>query len=398
MPPSPLILIPVISLMASMSSQFVNPIIAVYARDYLNATVVEIGLIVSVFSIASIISTPIIGLYCQGIRTLYAFWLGLALIAFPTIGMALVKSPIIFVVLRIFQGIGNSMFWAPGMTLVALISTKERLGRDLSNYSFVISIGMSLGPAFGSMSVATFGARISFLVPSAIMLIGFLLGIILVRHRELFRKRLNYEDAGSVSLRELPRIFSGFSFEMAFMAYVSLSFIYGILVTYGTLYFKDTFNVLDEEVAFLFFGYNLVIMFSRFSLRKLVQITSKRNILLLSLANYVAMLIIIEVSGSFLLFVGAFCLLGLSHGLIYPTGVLLIAETTETRDLAFTNSVYLMGWDLGNILGPIVAAPFTMYYGTRTALFIALLSAITVFLITLLLFGKRLRNRPNVNI
>lgn len=147
------------SLMASTASLILNPIISVYARDYINATVAEIGLIVSVFFIVSIFFKPIVGLYCQGMRTLYALWIGLALMTFPTIELALVESPIVFGVLRIIQGIGNSMLWAPAMTLVTLTSTRESRERDISNYSFLVSVGMSLGPALGSMGVATLGMR-----------------------------------------------------------------------------------------------------------------------------------------------------------------------------------------------------------------------------------------------
>ena len=387
---SPLILISAMSLIAAVSNMILNPIISVYARDYINATVAEIGLIVASFFIVSIFSKQIVGLYCQGERPLYALLIGLALMAFPTIGMALIKSPIVFGVLRAFQGIGNSMFWAPAMTFVALTSAKERHDREIGKYSFIISVGMSLGPALGSISVSTLGMRNSFFLASAIALVGFLLGIVLVRHRELFR---GYGDGEGFSLRELPRIFSGYSFRTAFTAYISSSFIYGILVAYGTLYFKDAFNVLNEEVAFLFFGYNLAVMFSRFSLIKLVQITSKRNILLFGLANYVAMLLTMGLSDSFLLFVGAFCLLGVSHGLIYPAGILTIAEATERRDLAFANSIYLTGWDVGNALGPLVSAPFATNYGTKTALFVALLSPITALFIMLLIFGKRSRKK-----
>jgi MFS family permease len=87
--------------------------------------------------------------------------------------MSVTNSPAIFAALRIFQGIGSSMFWAPGMTLIALISSKDRLEQDLSNYSFLISIGMSLGPAIGSMSVAVLGTRYSFFLSALILLSGF---------------------------------------------------------------------------------------------------------------------------------------------------------------------------------------------------------------------------------
>lgn len=42
------------SLVASASNMILNPIIAIYARDYINATVAEIGLIVPAFFIVSI--------------------------------------------------------------------------------------------------------------------------------------------------------------------------------------------------------------------------------------------------------------------------------------------------------------------------------------------------------
>ncbi len=394
---SMLTLISAISLVLSMSGQILNPIVAVYARDTLNASIGEIGLIVSSFFFVSIISKPIIGLRCQGMKTLYFFLLALAIIAFPTLGMALTESPTVFVILRIFQGIGNSMFWAPGITLVALISSKGNLEKDLSNYSFIISIGMSLGPALGSTSVAIVGTRNSFLLSSAIMLSGFLLGIFLIKNRRQFQDKLKADDPREISLKELPRIVHNKPFQMAFISYVSMSFIYGINMAYGTLYFKDTFNVFDENVAILFFGYNLVVMLTRFGLRKLITNTSKRNILLFSLVNYMILLTIILVSSSFPIFVVAFCLLGLSHGLIYPTGILMIAGAVKSSNLAFANSIFMTGNDVGNSIGPLIAAPFAANYGIRAALFVALLSPIAT-LITISLLSRRTPNESVNNV
>jgi len=81
------------------------------------------------------------------------------------------------------------MFWAPGMDLDSLISTKENLQRDLSNYSFLISIGMSLGPAIGSMSVAAVGTRYSFFLSALIMMVGFAIGVLLMKRRQFFKEK-----------------------------------------------------------------------------------------------------------------------------------------------------------------------------------------------------------------
>ena len=387
-------LISIISLVASTSGQILNPIVAVYARDTLNASIAQIGLIVSAFFLVSIVSKPLIGLSCRGIKTLYFLWIALALMAFPTIGMALTDSPAVFGGLRIFQGIGNSMFWAPGMTLIALISSRGRLERDLSNYSFLISVGMSLGPAIGSMSVAAFGARYSFFLSALIMLSGFILGTLLIRKRQYFKEKICSSDSGTISLRQLPRIFSAKPFKTAFLSYATMSFIYGILTAYGTLYFKDSFSVQDGTVAILFFGYNAVIMVSRFGLRKLVNMTSKRNILLFGLMNYIVMLSILATSNNILIFAAAFCLLGLSHGLIYPTGILMVAGSVQTASLAFANSIFLTGWDVGNSLGPIVASPIATQFGTGAALPVAIIAPIVSLLIT----GFYLRERPESRI
>jgi MFS family permease len=323
-------------------------------------------------------------------KTLYYLWIALGLMAFPTIGMALTDSSTLFGALRIFQGIGNSMFWAPGMTLIALISSRENLERDLSNYSFLISVGMSLGPAIGSMSVAAIGTRYSFFLSALIMLSGFIMGTLLIRKRQYFREKISNNDPSIISLRQLPKIFSARPFKMAFLAYATMSFIYGILTAYGTLHFKDSFDVGDGTVAILFFGYNAIIMVTRFGMRKLVNMTSKRNILLFALINYVVMLSILAISNNLPIFLAAFCMLGLSHGLIYPTGILIVAGSVQTASLAFANSIYLTGWDVGNSIGPVVASPIATQYGTGAALPVAILAPI----VSLLIIAVRLKEQP----
>jgi MFS family permease len=118
------------------------------------------------------------------------------------------------------------------------------------------------------------------------------------------------------------------------------------------------------------------------------------SILLFSLINYVAMLMILSLSRSYILSVVTFCLLGVSHGLIYPTGILIIAETVEIRKLAFSNSIYMTGWDVGNALGPIISAPFAVNYGTESALVIGLLGPGAALLVLSLQSAKRMRKPP----
>jgi MFS family permease len=125
---------------------------------------------------------------------------------------------------------------------------------------------------------------------------------------------------------------------------------------------------------------------ARFSIRKLLKILEKRRILIVGLINAVLMLSLMSTSPSPLLFAMAFSLQGLSMAIIYPVGVMRIADTVNDRELVLANSLYMFGWDLAFIISPLLFSSVVVKMGVSWAL---AASAVFPAVIIIIMLGER---------
>lgn len=354
---SSLLIISIMGFAVSASNLMLNPIISVYARDYAGASMTEVALIVSAFSMISMFSRPLIGFYVTGKKILLMPILGLLLMAVSPLGMAFVSTPLSLILCRLIQGMGNALIWAPSMTLVALISSQGKRNENISKYTTITSLGMTLGPTIGTLSNTILGMRNTFLFASVMALAGLLSGIGLIQKRNSLFNDDNevQESEPGFSSNNLRKILSNKTIRITFTSYIANCFVYSILVAYGTLYAKDTLKIDGNFIPLLFVGFNIIVLATRFLLGRLMHYVDKRMIIVISLVNSVCMMTILSL-GNTVIFITAFALLGISHGLIYPIGAMLVAESVDSKNLGIANALYLTMWDIGNFIGPPISS------------------------------------------
>jgi MFS family permease len=385
-----------LAVISAMYNLMINSVISIYAREYVGATVAEVGLIFAAWSILSMFAKPIVGRYFYGTRLLYAPAAASILLSASAIGMALSPTPLFLALFRVFQGLGNSLLWGPTVTLVALSAPDKDRDRMIGRYTLATSVGLTLGPVIASANVAFLGMRSTFFSAAGMAGISLLLGWALIQQKEKFRDRLGGDGDSNLSLRDIKKTLSMDSFRMAFSAYLVTAFCYGILLAYGTLQARDAFMVSEGQVVLLIFGYNFIVMLGRLLLIRILGRVRKEMILVIGLINGICMLTVMTLSDSYILFFLAFCLLGLSHGIVYPAGTMMIAESTDRNGLSLTNSIYMVGWDIGNTLGPTVSAPIAQSFGTEASFIIAIVGVICVLSSVTLALGRN--NKKKVRI
>jgi MFS family permease len=385
---SPLLLISAVSLTSAMAGNILGPVVALYARDYVGATAAEVGLIVSIFSSTSLPSKLLTGVYSRGIGILYIPVAGILVSTLCPIGMILFPSSGMLMVFRAIQGFCNAMIWPSTLTMVALMVKDQRRDQAISRYTSAISIGMFAGPLVGSLSISIMGMRNTFLLSAGVSMISFLLGLMLLRFRTRIVTTLNDNEENGKLAGSFSHVVTSRSFWSAASVLIGLSFVFGILQAYGTLHAKDIYQVPDAEIALVFFGYNGVAMIARILLGRLLAITTKERILGFSLVNLAIMLFLLVSNSSFPLFTLWFSLLGVSHGVIFPVGAMVLAEQLPRGFLSGANALYTTAWDIGATLGPLVTASLVVQYTYRESLIVASIMPLLVFAAFILLCRK----------
>jgi len=247
---SSLLVLSIMGFSISASNLMLNPIISVYARDYAGATMAEVGIIVSAFSIISMFSSPMIGFYV-GVRKIFLMpILGLFLMVISPLGMAFVSTPLSLAFFRLIQGLGNAMIWAPCMTLVILISSDARRNENIGRYTTVTSLGMTIGPTIGTLGNSILGIRNTFLLASVMALVGFLYSSKLIQRKNSLLSYNNGvpESKPRFSSSSLREILSNKTIKITFTAYLAVCYVYNILVAYGTIYAKDTLKIGENYI------------------------------------------------------------------------------------------------------------------------------------------------------
>ncbi|MEM3754838.1 MAG: MFS transporter, partial [Candidatus Bathyarchaeia archaeon] len=260
----------------------------------------------------------------------------------------------------------------------ALIVNPESRDSALANYTASVSIGLAIGPTMGSFFVMSLGVKRTIAFSSIPAFFAFLLSIV------FFKKQLVYKidkKDYKLSYKTFIKVLLNKTFNMAFFSYFAFSFIYGLIIAYVPIYMKESFSFEDKEVTMLFFEYFMFTALARVLLNKAMDILGKHRLLLIGLINSALATLAIGLINFRWAFIFAFGLLGISHGIVYPTAAMIVAKATKPEELFLTNSLYLSAFDIGGGVGPIAIAPLATMLGIPIALAISSLLPILAIMI-----------------
>ena len=375
----PLTAICLIGLSAAISFQISSPLLSIYAKEYLNATIPEIGVIVSAFFLASAFSKLPIGIFIRSKATSLVLIVGLFLIFIMPLFYVNLSSPYLLALSRAVHGLGSTMYVTSALTLTALIVNPKSRDSALAKYTAFVSIGLAIGPTVGSFLVMMLGVKgtIAFSIIPA--LFAFLLSINFLKNPLVYKIDVN--DDHKLSHKAFIKVLSNKTFNVAFFSYFAFSFIYGLILAYAPIYVKESFGLEDRELTLLFFEYFTFTALARVLLSRTIDILGKDKLLLIGLINSALAVLAIGLIKFRWAFITAFGLLGMSHGIVYPTAAMIVAKAVNPEELFLTNSLYLSAFDIGGGIGPIAIAPLATMLGIPIALAVSSLLPISAIMI-----------------
>lgn len=104
-------------------------------------------------------------------------WLlvGLAINVGVFFGFMLVESAVHVVLIRILQGVGASILWITGSTVIGHISPDDENGRWLGSYNQIAALSSLAGDALGGFMLYSYGFTWTYVVLSGVTILAFLL-------------------------------------------------------------------------------------------------------------------------------------------------------------------------------------------------------------------------------
>jgi len=289
-------------------------------------------------------------------------------------GFVLVDSPIHVILVRMLQGLGASVLWITGSTIIGEISPDDERGRWLGSYNQFASISSLAGDVVGGYLLYAHGFTVTYAVLAAVTGGAFLLVFAFLRSNP--GGRTDPEETDGVetfrSLLGLPMLRALVGFRFAF------SFGKMAVIIFLPIYARTTFGISAFAIGWIMAGGKLTKALTQGVVGDLTdRIGHKHLFVALGALLYGVGAAAIPLAaraegtvapveasflgnsmalgGAFFALFAAYSLLGVADSLRLPASMALFVEEGETYgSVASAMSLRSLSWKGGQIAGPVI--------------------------------------------
>lgn len=342
----------------------------------------EIGLLIGISSLASLLVRPLVGYAVDTIGRRPVMLAGLALFVLNALLYNLVQSVAMILPLRLVTGASMAIFVTAASTTIADVAAPSRRGEVMSYYGLANSLAFAVGPALGGFIIHTgwldsfdralitragwlSGAEVPhlhftslFLFAAAVGVIGFLVAAAGGETR----------PAGGPARRlSFSQLFSRAGAFPACINFAS-SFVFASMVTFTPLFARD--HGLENAGA-LFIVYAGMVIVMRLSLGRYMDQFPRSWFIVPGIgALAFSMVTMATASNVPQMFIAA-GLYGVGAGTFQPAMMAHLVDQTQPAERGRALSTFTLGNDLGLSIGALLLGVLVDWAGYRPAFFVA---------------------------
>ena len=353
----------------------------IYALQELNSNESEVGLIVTFFLIAAIITRPFAGKWIERIGK-YPIFLTAFLIVFASSFLYFIAQSItLLLIIRSIHGIGFGMATTATGAIVADLIPESRKGEGMGYYGLTLNLGMVAGPFLGLTIMHLGGTNQLFFVNALLNLVA-LIFVFLVRiPKETVRQKAKHLESnkGIKSLFEVSAI--PVSLIAGFFALA-----YSGIISFVSIYAKEIGLV--EAASYFFVVYAFVLLISRPFTGKWYDRYGANNIIYPSIILFAVGTYLLSIAPSLPLFLLSAALIGLGWGTIFPSLQTIAIEIAPADKRALATATYLSTFDFGFGIGSFLFGLATVKVGYSALYFYSSFFVLAGIGVYYLLHGK----------
>jgi predicted MFS family arabinose efflux permease len=347
--------------------------------EHLGGTPRQIGFLIGLFSFASFLTRPLGGWLLSRVEPKKIMLAGLLMILIASaLYLAIERLDWLVLFLRIFHGVGFSLFILAALMIVVLM-----VREDLRTYAIgVVSTGFLIPllvvPALGEEIIKRYGFFFFFLMVIILAFIPFIIAPFLKFRLTTEIEEDGLASTGFISLLRRRRMFSLFLLAFLFEVALSASFSFVPLLVHEGI---------SLRAGYFYTSLGLTAVLLRLLGGRWLKFWGSSRLLLpaLYLLCTGSVLVYLSRSGGMLAFSGI--VWGLGTGVLYPHLSALSVEGVRAKDKGKTLSLFASSIDFGFALGPIIFGWLSYMMGVRRA-FLGL--ALVIFLAStgVMLWGR----------
>jgi MFS family permease len=237
----------VIAVLAMFSTQLINPLLAIYAKQ-VGAVGVWIGLSVSAYWIARVLLEIPSGFISTKFGYYMPMAVGLILTALGNILCAYVVDPFQLFFARILMGVGAPLFFAVSMTLIINMFSVERRGSAMGLFQGIEFLGSTLASTFSGLIITSLSFIGAFFLSTAMALVGLLLLLL----PSLRRQIKTLPTSSSIKLSTIPKVLTNKGLLIVCAVTIMNFILYqGVLFTTFPLYLNEILKMSLTDIGFV---------------------------------------------------------------------------------------------------------------------------------------------------
>lgn len=336
-----------VALMAVLGVSSVTPAFPKLAQA-LNINPKDIGLLVTAFTLPTLVLGPIIGVLADRLGRKKIIVPSLLLFGIAGTACAFARDFNLLLLLRLLQGIGAASLLSLSVTLIGDLYAGDRRTTAMGYNASVTSIGTAIYPTVGG-ALATIAWYYPFMLPIAAIPIGLLVLFALKNPEPQGERNLQeyLRNAGKVlKNRQLAGLFIASA--------ANFILLYGAYVTYLPQLINDTFKAPPATIGLILSSVSVAIAITSSQLGRLAKRFPATTLIRASFVFYALALSIVPFVPNIWLLLIPTTIFGVGLGIGFPSIQTLLAELAPREYLATVMSVNGTFFGLGQTLGPLL--------------------------------------------
>ncbi len=317
-------------------------------RAALNVPVERIGLLITVFTLPTLILGPIIGVFADRIGRKKILVPALILFGIAGFSCAFVRDFNLLLCLRFLQGVGAAPLLSLSVTLIGDLYAGERRASAMGYNASVSSIGTALYPTIGG-ALATMGWYFPFMLPIVAIPVGLLVLFGLKNPEPQGQRNLKAYLSNALITLKNRQLFGLFIASAA-----NFVLLYGAYVTYLPSLIADKFGAEPFTIGLFLSSVSVAIAFTASQLGNLARRYSETTLIRASFVFYAVALAIVPFISSLWLLLIPTTIFGIGLGMGFPSIQTLLATLAPKDYLATVISVNGTFYGLGQTIGPLL--------------------------------------------
>ncbi|MFD1927997.1 MFS transporter [Sporosarcina siberiensis] len=351
-----------------------------YAKDVLNKTDKDAGLLMSIFLLSAILVRPFTGKILDVYGKRKMLWIGLVLYLGCTILYYFIEPFQGLLALRFVQGIFFSLITTAAGSLAVDNIPVTRRGAGLGYYTMSTNLAVVLGPLIGLFIIQYYSFDMLFIVMSFIMIIGVITSLSIIQK--------DFPDAASVQKKfALGDLFEKKALPISLLASV-ISFSYASVLSYLSIYAQA--KDLLELASTFFLIYAAVMLVARPFTGRIFDEKGPQFVIIPGFISFIIGLILLAFMDSTFVFLFAGAFLGFGYGSIVPSFQTLAMQATDPERSGYATATFFTLFDSGLAIGSFVFGLIAISYGYQNVYLIAAFLILIASIIYVLLERKKI--------